>query len=36
VFVDRESIDRTGLTSAAEVLQRLPSAGGRPQQPLQQ
>src|SRR5688572_27800432 len=28
VFVDRESIDRTGLTSVAEVLQRLPSAGG--------
>ena len=28
VFVDREFIDRTGLTSVAEVLQRLPSAGG--------
>src|SRR5262245_12189710 len=28
VFVDRDAIDRTGLTSTAEVLQRLPSAGG--------
>ena len=28
VFVDRDAIDRTGLTSVAEVLQRLPSAGG--------
>ncbi len=28
VFVDREDIDRTGLTSTAEVLQRLPSSGG--------
>ena len=28
VFVDREAIDRTGLTSVAEVLQRLPSSGG--------
>jgi iron complex outermembrane receptor protein len=28
VFVDRADIDRTGLTSAAEVLQRLPGSGG--------
>ncbi|WP_114951052.1 TonB-dependent receptor domain-containing protein [Sphingosinicella terrae] len=28
IFLDRETIDRTGLTSAADVLQRLPSAGG--------
>ncbi|HEV2865617.1 MAG TPA: TonB-dependent receptor, partial [Allosphingosinicella sp.] len=28
VFVDRQDIDRTGLTSTAEVLQRLPSSGG--------
>jgi iron complex outermembrane recepter protein len=28
VFVDRADIDRTGLTSAADVLQRLPSSGG--------
>jgi iron complex outermembrane recepter protein len=28
VFVDRTDIDRTGLTSTAEVLQRLPSSGG--------
>ena len=28
VFVDREDIDRTGLTSVADVLQRLPSSGG--------
>ena len=28
VFVDRDDIDRTGLTSTAEVLQRLPSSGG--------
>ena len=28
VFVDREDMDRTGLTSTAEILQRLPSAGG--------
>jgi len=28
VFVDREAIDRTGLTSVADVLQRLPSSGG--------
>jgi iron complex outermembrane recepter protein len=28
VFVDRADIDRTGLTSTAEVLQRLPSSGG--------
>jgi len=28
VFVDREDLDRTGLTSAAEILQRLPSSGG--------
>jgi iron complex outermembrane receptor protein len=27
-FVDREDIDRTGLTSVADVLQRLPSSGG--------
>ena len=27
-FVDRADLDRTGLTSAAEVLQRLPSSGG--------
>jgi iron complex outermembrane recepter protein len=27
-FVDRADIDRTGLTSAADVLQRLPSSGG--------
>ena len=28
VFVDREDIDRTGLNSIADVLQRLPSSGG--------
>ena len=28
VFVDREDIDRTGLTSTADVLQRLPGSGG--------
>ncbi|HEV2748406.1 MAG TPA: TonB-dependent receptor [Allosphingosinicella sp.] len=28
VFVDRDDIDRTGLVSTAEVLQRLPSSGG--------
>jgi iron complex outermembrane recepter protein len=28
VFVDRDDIDRTGLTSTAEVLQRLPASGG--------
>ena len=28
MFVDRADIDRTGLTSAADVLQRLPSSGG--------
>jgi iron complex outermembrane receptor protein len=28
VFVDRADIDRTGLSSTAEVLQRLPSSGG--------
>ncbi|HWT12795.1 MAG TPA: TonB-dependent receptor, partial [Allosphingosinicella sp.] len=28
VFVDRQDIDRTGLVSTAEVLQRLPSSGG--------
>ena len=28
VFVDRADIDRTGLTSTAEVLQRLPASGG--------
>jgi iron complex outermembrane receptor protein len=28
VFVDRADIDRTGLTSTAEVLQRLPGSGG--------
>lgn len=28
VFVDRADIDRTGLTSAADILQRLPSSGG--------
>jgi iron complex outermembrane receptor protein len=28
VFVDREAIDRTGLSSVADVLQRLPSSGG--------
>jgi len=27
-FVDRADIDRTGLTSAAEILQRLPGSGG--------
>lgn len=27
-FVDREDIDRTGLNSVADVLQRLPSSGG--------
>ena len=27
-FVDREDIDRTGLSSTADVLQRLPSSGG--------
>jgi iron complex outermembrane receptor protein len=27
-FVDREDIDRTGLSSVADVLQRLPSSGG--------
>lgn len=27
-FLDREDMDRTGLTSTAEMLQRLPSAGG--------
>ncbi|MBV9883769.1 MAG: TonB-dependent receptor plug domain-containing protein, partial [Sphingomonadaceae bacterium] len=27
-FVDRSDIDRTGLTSTAEVLQRLPGSGG--------
>lgn len=27
-FVDRDDIDRTGLSSIADVLQRLPSAGG--------
>ncbi|MGZ8361272.1 MAG: TonB-dependent receptor domain-containing protein [Allosphingosinicella sp.] len=28
VFLDRSDIDRTGLTSTAEVLQRLPGSGG--------
>jgi iron complex outermembrane receptor protein len=28
VFVDRQDLDRTGLTSTAEALQRLPSSGG--------
>ena len=28
VFLDRTDIDRTGLSSAADVLQRLPSSGG--------
>ena len=28
VFVDREDMDRTGLNSVADVLQRLPSSGG--------
>jgi iron complex outermembrane receptor protein len=28
VFVDRADLDRTGLTSTAEVLQRLPGSGG--------
>lgn len=28
VFVDRADIDRTGLTSTADVLQRLPGSGG--------
>lgn len=28
VFVDRNDIDRTGLTSTADVLQRLPGSGG--------
>jgi iron complex outermembrane receptor protein len=28
VFLDREDMDRTGLTSAADILQRLPSSGG--------
>jgi iron complex outermembrane recepter protein len=28
VFVDRADMDRTGLISAAEILQRLPSSGG--------
>ncbi|HKR25064.1 MAG TPA: TonB-dependent receptor plug domain-containing protein, partial [Allosphingosinicella sp.] len=28
VFVDRTDMDRTGLISAAEILQRLPSSGG--------
>jgi len=28
VFLDRADMDRTGLTSAAEILQRLPSSGG--------
>src|SRR5688572_12110592 len=28
VFVDRADLDRTGLVSTAEVLQRLPSSGG--------
>ncbi len=28
VFLDRTDIDRTGLTSAADILQRLPSSGG--------
>ena len=28
VFLDRADIDRTGLTSTAEVLQRLPGSGG--------
>jgi iron complex outermembrane receptor protein len=28
VFLDRADIDRTGLSNAAEVLQRLPSSGG--------
>jgi iron complex outermembrane receptor protein len=28
VFLDRADLDRTGLTSAAEILQRLPSSGG--------
>lgn len=28
VFVDREAMDRTGLSSVADVLQRLPSSGG--------
>lgn len=28
VFVDRTDIDRTGLTSVADILQRLPSSGG--------
>ncbi len=28
VFVDRADLDRTGLTSTAEALQRLPSSGG--------
>ena len=35
-FVDRADIDRTGLTSTADVLQRLPELGRRAQQPLQQ
>lgn len=28
VFLDRTDLDRTGLTSTAEILQRLPSSGG--------
>ncbi len=28
VFVDRTDLDRTGLTSTAEILQRLPGSGG--------
>lgn len=28
VFLDREEIDRTGLSNAAEVIQRLPGSGG--------
>jgi len=28
VFLDRTDLDRTGLTSAADILQRLPSSGG--------
>ena len=28
VFVDRADLDRTGLTSTAEILQRLPGSGG--------
>jgi iron complex outermembrane receptor protein len=28
VFLDREDMDRTGLSNAAEIIQRLPSSGG--------